>query len=130
MLFDASPRTFYWVYSSFGPSYNEVEHGLCFVDGLHPHPVAGPIAEKAQLNGYLLVEHEGNEVFREWSRDDGRYWTPQFSSPGSNGGGSTGHLLPTLPPPEDWPDKLPESYLGLFDRYTPQGRVKRKYRGD
>jgi hypothetical protein len=127
-VFNASPNVFYWVYSRYGPAIDGIEDDLYFVEGLHPHPVAGPMAERYQLMGYHLIPYAGNEVFSGWDRN-GNYWTPTFVSPGSNGGGDAGHLLPTLPPPEDWPEVLPGEYLGLFDRYTPQGKVKRKYRG-
>jgi hypothetical protein len=36
--------------------------------------------------------------------------------------------MPELPPLEDWPNKLPEPYRALINRYTPTGQLRREYR--
>ena len=116
-IFDWSPRKSFWVWSTFGPGLSGIEDNLYFVDGVHPHPLPGPIAEKYQLHGYMATEYDPGMEFSHWE-GSGYRRTAFFTKPVSSAG-----------LPSELPDELSQDWVDYCAKFTASGRLKKEHRG-
>jgi len=133
MIRDWSPRGFFWIWSSFGPGLNGIEDGLLFVNGVHPHPIAGPDAERFQLLGYYTTPYVDGEEFSHWEGEGYRrkaIFKKQASSEITQKIKLTGDNRESemSEPPAELPEKLSEKWTEFLGKYTAKGRLKREYR--
>jgi hypothetical protein len=99
-----------------------IEGDLYFVEGIHPHPLPGPLAEQYQLNGnFMATKYDPDFEFSHWE-GDGYRRTARFTKPvqtaGSNGD------LPT--PPGELPTKLPQEWVAFISNYTASGKLRKR----
>ena len=108
---DWSPRTSFWVWSTFGPALNGIEDDLFFKNGIHSHPLPGPVAERYQLMGYMSTLFDPGMEFSHWE-GSGYRRSAHFNKP-------VREINDGFPPtPEGYPERLPDEWVALFLRYT------------
>lgn len=114
---DWSPRKSFWVWATFGPGLDGIEDGLYFRNGIHPHPLPGPIAEKYQLmGGYMATPYDPGLGFSHWD-GEGYRRIARFTLP-------INRDFPS--PPEVAPEELPPEWVGFFKHYTASGKRKKR----
>lgn len=117
-------HNYWWVWSPDGPACNGIMHGRYFDNGMLPFPIPGDLASELEYQGYTIKEYLPGEVFSHWESEQQR-WTARFRVAEEKP--ATG-ALPDLEF-DEFPEYLPESYVGLLSKYTTRGRLKKAYRG-
>lgn len=122
---DWSPFQSFWVWATFGPSLNGLGDGLFFKDGIHPHPLPGPLAESFQLRGnYMTTPYDPAFEFSHWD-GVGYRRVARFAKPVDQ---TDSDDLPS--PPLVLPGQLSKEWVDFFAKYTYSGRLKKAHRGD
>jgi hypothetical protein len=111
--------TYYWVWSSHGPSDNGTYYGRTFVNGMVPCPMPGDIAQEFESFGFTIEEFVADTWFSHWEKEPnhGYRQRPIFKS-----------IASQKFPPDELPERLPDTWQMFFGKYTNGGKLRKEFR--